>query len=240
MTPRAPDDRDFPLYQELHDPPLPRELENRLLACIALLRAEGAALAGVHRPDREVADRAVSAEAVEDLIRVGEDVGGLASSRKITDAIPFNVRKSGGVVWSTELTRRRAAVEGEIARLACDAFGIVAPVVLQSSGHFWYPPGSRMGWHTNARYPGLRLYLTHVVEPGSAFFRWRHPTTGEISTSPDSRWSLRTFRVTAEAPLWHAIRSETDRFSLGWIVRPWSPWHAITRTMRRVSPFDRI
>ncbi|MEW6269846.1 MAG: hypothetical protein AB1689_11185 [Thermodesulfobacteriota bacterium] len=31
------------------------------------------------------------------------------------------------------------------------------------------------------------------------------------------------FHVSAERPLWHAIHSDTHRFSVGWIVRPWSP-----------------
>ena len=36
----------------------------------------------------------------------------------------------------------------------------------------------------------------------------------------DSGWDVRMFRVTRDRPLWHAVYSDTDRFSLGYIVPP--------------------
>ena len=42
--------------------------------------------------------------------------------------------------------------------------------------------------------------------------------TGEIVTTMDSRWDLRIFRVDPAQSLWHAVYSETDRFSFGYAV----------------------
>jgi hypothetical protein len=100
------------------------------------------------------------------------------------------------------------------------------------SGHFWYPSGSHMAWHTNNKAPGWRVYLTHTTEPGRSFFRYRDPMTGEIFTTMDNRWDLRIFRVDPAQSLWHAVYSETDRFSFGYaiIVKPF-----IRRAMGRAK-----
>ena len=89
-----------------------------------------------------------------------------------------------------------------------------------NSGHFWYPPGGYMSWHTNLRTPGWRLYINHVDEPGKSFFRYRNPDTGEIITAMDRTWNFRLFKITSSRPLWHAIYSDTNRFSVGYKVTP--------------------
>jgi len=44
------------------------------------------------------------------------------------------------------------------------------------------------------------------------------PETGRIVTSTDKAWNFRLFRITPQKPLWHAIFSDTNRFSLGYRV----------------------
>ncbi len=57
-----------------------------------------------------------------------------------------------------------------------------------------------MGWHTNSRAPGVRIYVTHAEEPGRSFFRYRDPDTDRVVTAPDDRWNVRVFRVGGEKP----------------------------------------
>lgn len=87
---------------------------------------------------------------------------------------------------------------------------------LRTSGHFWYPPGSYMGWHTNVRVPGWRAYVTYAEEPARSFFRYADPQTGEIVTSWDDGWDLRVFRVDPVRPFWHSVYSGTNRYSFGY------------------------
>jgi hypothetical protein len=106
------------------------------------------------------------------------------------------------------------AMTGMLRRLLGHAWNLEA----RRSGHFWYPPGSHMAWHTNNKAPGWRVYLTYAAEPGRSFFRYRDPRTGEIITTMDNQWDLRLFRVDPAHSLWHAVYSETDRFSFGYAV----------------------
>ena len=64
-----------------------------------------------------------------------------------------------------------------------------------------------------------------------SFFRYRRPDGGEIVTSLDTGWNVRLFEVNPARPLWHAVWSETDRFSFGYVVRPWSLRHAVTHRL---------
>ena len=79
-----------------------------------------------------------------------------------------------------------------------------------------------MGWHTNSKFPGWRLYITYAEKPGKSFFRYRGPDTGEIVTSMDEEWDFRFFRVARDVLLWHTVHSDTNRFSLGYTLQPWT------------------
>jgi hypothetical protein len=65
--------------------------------------------------------------------------------------------------------------------------------------------------------------------------------SGAVATSLDARWHLRFFAVAAERDrlLWHAIHSDTDRFSIGWIARPWSPRAAAAAGLARAASLGR-
>ena len=86
-----------------------------------------------------------------------------------------------------------------------------------------------MGWHTNNRAPGWRVYLTYAEQPGKSFFRYRDPGTGHIVTSTDGGWDMRLFRVSPEAPLWHSVYTETHRFSFGYTLLETNPLRRIVR-----------
>lgn len=219
-------------YRELRDPPLDDRLRALALRCFAAQRAVAAARALPRAPGDGVASRAVSAAALGAILASGRRVAGIATEREIATAIPFNVRNVGDVVRSRAIAAERRQLDRELGRWIARLFAGAAPVLFPA-GHWWYPPGSHLGWHTNERFPGWRLYLSHAVEPGASFFRYREPHSGEVVTSLDGAWDLRLFEVHPERRLWHAVASDTHRFSIGWIVRPWSLRDAASRAVQR-------
>lgn len=68
-----------------------------------------------------------------------------------------------------------------------------------------------MGWHTNSRVPGWRVYINYAEEAGKSFFRFCDPVTEDIVTLDDREWNIRVFRITSEKPVWHTIWC-TSRF----------------------------
>lgn len=231
-------------YRELRDPPLPPELRALALACFAAQRRAGAAVHGDRTAQNGSARHGaagtrdepaqVSPDALQELLASGARVGGIVTQREVATAIPFNQRLAREVVQSREVASQRRRLDRAIARWLGTLFDQPRPPLLLGAGQWWYPPGTFFGWHTNESYPGWRLYLSHSEEPGRSFFRYRHPTTGEIVTSPDAAWDLRCFVISAERPLWHAIASETHRFSIGWHVRPWTLRDALAQRLERL------
>jgi hypothetical protein len=223
-------------YREVEPIDWDPALVTRLQTCFAAQRAtslDAAGLAFVADPE---ASTKVSEAALRDLLDAGRDVRGIATEREITNAIPFNGRNVPHVVKSRKVAALRRAVDVVLQASLRDLFVAGEDPILVPSGHYWYPPGSYMGWHTNSRFPGWRLYLTWAEEPGRAFFRYRDPDNGEIVTSLDECLTLRVFRVSREKPIWHAVYSQTHRFSLGYIVRPWSVRDAMIRRLRAALP----
>lgn len=231
-------------YRELRDPPLPAEVRALALACFAAQRRAGAATNGggplQDRGARPAAAHAagepaaVSPGALDDLLASGARVGGIVTQREVATAIPFNARLTRDAVRSREVATQRRRLDRAIARWLGTLFDVAHPPLLLGAGQWWYPPGTFFGWHTNESYPGWRLYLSHSEEPGRSFFRYRHPTSGEVVTSPDAAWDLRCFVISRERPLWHTIASDTHRFSIGWHVRPWSLRDALAQRLERL------
>jgi len=86
-----------------------------------------------------------------------------------------------------------------------------------SGNGFWYPPGSFLGWHTNEKLPGWRMYITHATEGGKSYLRYRDTKEYKIHTAYEKKgWNIRFFKITKENPLWHCVWSDTDRYSIGW------------------------
>lgn len=84
------------------------------------------------------------------------------------------------------------------------------------SGHLWYPARTGLGWHTNTRVPGWRVYLTWTAAPRSSFFRYRDPVDGAIVTSRDTGFDLRLFHVGDDVPFWHCVWAGAERHSFGY------------------------
>jgi hypothetical protein len=195
-----------------------KELAER---CVA---AQREAVSSELLPSRslDAAKAAVAPEALEQILSSGHDIHGIADNEKLSDVIAFNATHLGSSVRDNRVADLRRQLDRAVNRMLRHLLGYSWNLDARRSGHFWYPPGSHMAWHTNNKAPGWRVYLTHTTEPGRSFFRYRDPMTGEIVTTVDNRWDLRLFRVDPAQSLWHAVYSETDRFSFGYaiIVKP--------------------
>lgn len=205
-----------------HVPECPsRNVQELATRCIA---AQRDAVSANRRPPEslDAAKAAVAAETLERILSDGADIHGIAEDGELSDVIVFNAAHLDGSVRDSEVAKLREDLDHEVTRMLRRLLGHGWNLEARRSGHFWYPPGSHMAWHTNNKAPGWRAYLTHAVEPGRSFFRYRDPLNGEIVTTVDNRWDLRVFRVDPEQSLWHAVYSETDRFSFGYaiVVKP--------------------
>lgn len=196
---------------------LDEHLKKTAFDCIA---AQRAAVAGYDeaKRSRDVARAAVLPGALDRILSAGTDIHGISADPGISNVVAFNTKNLQNSVDSESIAELRRRLDNDVAAMVQRAFRKGKRMHVACSGHFWYPPGSYMGWHTNNRAPGWRVYLTHAVEPGQSFFRYRDPRTGEIVTSMDHDWDLRVFRVDPKAPLWHTVYSNTHRFSFGYIV----------------------
>jgi len=217
-------------YLELPDWSDDARLLELAAECIALQRRSWQPAAAC-RGAFDAARGAVSSEALDAVLRAGDDIHGISLHPEISNAIVFDAEH---VADSFRVDAVRTAREHLDAHVAAKLRALVGDprATVHASGHFWYPPAGYMGWHTNAQRPGWRCYVTYADEPGMSFFRYRDPTSGSIVTSVDGRWTFRMFRVDRRRPLWHAVYSDTNRFSFGYRVRPWSLKRALRRRLR--------
>jgi hypothetical protein len=171
-----------------------------------------------YRPHSEALGE-VSEEKLSGILASHTDVHGISKDPDISNAIVFNAPNVSDSVQSQEVLEARREIDALIRGKLADLFGMRSGLNVIGSGHFWYPPGGYMGWHTNSKAPGWRLYVSYSGENGKSFFRYREPGTGRIVTSKDSGLNCRLFRVSGDRLLWHAVYSDTDRFSLGYLPR---------------------
>ena len=205
-------------------------------ACIEQQKAAAADLVrSGYTPDR-TGGEPVSKEALDRILAAATDVRGIATERDITNAIPFNIRKVERTVKNAQVIAARKQLDDLVSGRIAALFERSEAPLLFKSGQYWYPHGGYMGWHTNNRYPGWRLYVSYAEDPGKSFFRYRRPEDGRIVTSLDTGWNVRLFEVDPARPLWHAVYSETNRFSFGYVVRPWSIRYAVTHRLGSVAP----
>jgi hypothetical protein len=84
------------------------------------------------------------------------------------------------------------------------------------TGHFWYPPGGWMGWHSNSHNPRGRIYISWAEEGGKSFFRYQDRKTGEIITQWEKKgWQINRFTIPTDDIFWHCVGSYTNRVSFG-------------------------
>ncbi|HEY7530217.1 MAG TPA: hypothetical protein VIC56_06035 [Gemmatimonadota bacterium] len=221
-------------YVELRDWSADAELRGLVAACVRAQRdaAEGH-VRETYRPDPEAAEVGASEAALQALLAEQRDVHGISTERHISNVVLFNSPRYADSVRSAEVVRLRRRVDAAIARRIRRSFRAPTPLTVTTSGHFWYPPGGYMAWHTNSGRPGWRMYVVWTDDPGRSFFRYRDPRTGAIVTSFDTGFDVRLFEIRADRPLWHAIRSDTHRFSLGYVVRPTTRWAQLREGLRR-------
>ncbi|HWR72224.1 MAG TPA: hypothetical protein VN604_03560 [Nitrospirota bacterium] len=193
------------------------DFRDAVVRCIAAQKeAAGAAFSAFKPNSGALAE--VSEEALARLLVRGKDVHGIAKQRSISDVIVFSARNILDSLRSATVEALRARVDKKAFKLVKSIFPGTSRLVVSGSGHFWYPSGSYMGWHTNSGVPGWRVYINYAEEEGKSFFRYRDSMTSEITTLMDKEWNMRIFRITSENPLWHAVYSGTNRFSLGYII----------------------
>ena len=97
---------------------------------------------------------------------------------------------------------------------------------LYCSGCFLYPKYGYCGWHTNSNVVGTRIYYAYVPEDGKSFFSTFEDD--KVNVSYDNQgWNKRQFHVKdGNDKLWHCVGSYTNRFSLGFQVRPNKKTHS--------------
>ena len=222
---------------DLGSGPLSSEILNAAEECIRHQKDAAQERFAAFEPNPNAVD-AVSENALQRLLQRGKDIHGIATDRSISNVIPFNSKKYDDAVSDDRLSQLRRRIDEEIGGLIRSLFSATpGKVSLTQSGHFWYPAGSFMGWHTNSRVPGWRAYLSFAEEPGRSFFRYRHPQSGDIVTLEDTGWDLRIFKLESGMPLWHTVYSDTNRFSFGYMLTSRSLTERIkgrlTRTLSR-------
>jgi hypothetical protein len=207
-------------------------LRAAILDCIAAQKEHASGALAAFQPC-PTADHEVSDARLNQIIEQDGHIHGIASERTISNVITFSARNIEDAVRDEIVLAKRREVDREISRLVRSLFRDERGLAVTSSGHLWYPPGSYMGWHTNSRVPGWRIYVNYTEQEGQSFFRYRNPDTGGIVTLNDREWNIRVFRITRNKPLWHAVRSDTNRFSMGYMVTRQSRYSRIKRRMRR-------
>jgi hypothetical protein len=205
-------------------------------ACCALQRRAAQERLAAFRPNEKAKER-VSPAALDALLRRGIDRSDITTDVELSDCIVFHAGGLGGSLLDEEVFELRRRVDARIGQHVAGVFRQRRGVETRVSGHFLYPPGSFMGWHTNSEVPGWRLYVNHAEEPGRSFLRYRDPATGAVVTSWDQEWSFRLFRVETQRPFWHAVYSDTCRYSLGYRVQqdPSLPRRALGRARRELQ-----
>lgn len=177
--------------------------------------------------------RLVDEDQLRPLLASGRDVHGVARETDISNAVVFGARHITDAVLNDEVIHVKRALDQIVARKAAAELKL-GRISVRPSGQFWYPPGGYMGWHTNSGAPGLRLYISHAAEPGKSFFRYLDADTDQVNTSYDDIWNVRLFPVDAKQLFWHAVYSETDRFSFGYTIVPMGPWARLRRRLKRL------
>ncbi|MCH7504960.1 hypothetical protein IID04_04940 [PVC group bacterium] len=194
-------------------------LKDVILTCVEAQKKAGEAKWKDDFRTDDNAIKSVSPEALEEILRSGKDISDIRTEQNLSNCMVFHTKNLDGTVLDASVLDLRQRAD----KLICERLGHIfeepEKLLIQMSGHFWYPPGGYMGWHTNLRKPGWRLYVNYAQEAGKSFFRYRDPDNGRIVTSMDQIWNFRLFLISPEKPFWHAVYSQTNRFSFGYTIQ---------------------
>jgi hypothetical protein len=224
-----------PMYRELSAWCEDQDFLDSIKACVdAQKKAAGEYFRSLYTPNQE-ASSLVSEAMLEQVLAAGSDVHGISRQPEISNVIVFNALTVEDAVMNKDVLALRNRIDDMVARKVRETFDLGRGWGITCSGHFWYPPGGYMGWHTNSGAPDWRLYISYAEEPDKSFFRYRDPDSLEIITEFDRGWAARLFHVTRDRPLWHAVYSDTNRFSLGYRVHPWRPLKRLARKIKGID-----
>ncbi len=151
-----------PSFCELPDEFVDAPLREAAAACIELQKAAAADLIRSSYTPNQTGGEPVSKAALDRILASDTDVRGIATERDITNAIPFNIRSVERTVKDHQVIAGRKQLDDLVSRRMADFFERREAPLLFKSGQYWYPRGGYMGWHTNNRYPGWRLYVSHA------------------------------------------------------------------------------
>lgn len=196
---------------------IPEKLKEKALKCINQQKLAASQQIEQYQKQTKALEY-VSPEALLPILDKKVDVHGIATDRSISNVICFGANNIDDSIHNNEVETLRKEVDTELAHCLRNIFQQPIETNLVSSGHFWYPKDSFMGWHTNSRSPGWRIYINYAEDENESFFRYRN-TNNEIITLNDKNWNLRVFRITQAEPLWHCVYSNTNRFSLGYMLK---------------------
>ena len=186
-------------------------------ACIALHQAEqGEDLSRFQRDS--LALEKVSEESLNHILNSDGDVHGITTNPEISNCLKFNIDSVQDSLKKESVHLFRKALDYVVIIKARSLFKATHEISITNSGHFLYPPGGFMSWHTNSKSAGWRLYINYAEEPGKSFFRYRDPKTEKVVTSWDKKWNFRLFKIDPKKPFWHAVYSETNRYSFGYRI----------------------
>lgn len=195
------------------------ELKKTIKACIDAQKEVGAQkLKTDYKPNR-LAETEVSEETLNQIIASNEMISDIRTNTNISNCIVFHTTNLDGSVIDQRLIELRQKADNAVKTRLIEVFGEEDPLTFECSGHFWYPRGGFMGWHTNLRKPGWRMYINYAEEENKSFLRYRDPDTQKIVTAWDKIWNFRLFKITPLKPFWHAVYSDTNRFSLGYLIK---------------------
>jgi hypothetical protein len=195
-------------------------LREAVTRCLEIQRRAGGDARRLGFTPNPRAEHAVSEEALRAILEEGRRVSDITKDRSISNCIAFNLAAIRQSVMDRDVAAARRCVDRIVAQKVRALFRDGHRLTIKTSGQFWYPPGGFMGWHTNERSPGWRLYINYADEPGKSFIRYRDPASGAVVTKTDRQWNVRLFKISSVDPLWHAIYSQTNRFSLGYYITP--------------------
>lgn len=206
------------LFYDLRHLTEDRELIHVVQSCVEQQKRIGARNLKEYFKPNDQARYYVSKEELDRILQSGEDISDIRTHTEITNCIVFHTTNLNGSLLDERVLKARRQADELVMERIKRLFRQTDDLSVEVSGHFWYPPGGFMGWHTNLRKPGWRMYVNYCEEEGKSFFRYRDPDTGEIVTAHDRTWNFRLFRITPAKPFWHCVYSDTHRFSLGYKI----------------------
>lgn len=169
--------------------------------------------------DRKIGRYEVSEEKLVQLLESEKYVGDIIENKEISNCKVFNIRNVPGSIMDDQLGRARMKLDKYVFSLLREAKLTEGLNKFKASGHFMYEDFTYMGWHTNSRTPGWRLYINVVESVGKSFIRFRDPSSGDVETLVDNKIvKVRMFEITNDDPLWHSVYSDTIRYSFGYLL----------------------